>query len=646
VIILEKKKKLKIKIYAIIGFLIIAVNLSNRTDIGAPDDILKGEDTINDLKIPNQSSLWEVEYIHIDNNWSDAANDLDWVQGGDGSISDPYIIENVKINAQSTGTGILIENSIDYFIIRNCIIYNSGNSGYDAGIKLINVRNSQIINNNCSLNRYGIVLYWNCINNQVLKNILNNNTHSGMYIHRCDGNTVTGNTVEFNGVFGIWLWYSHGNTFEKNDANKNNLVGIFLQYSNSSDIIGNEVNENIIEHGIKLDNSNKNLLKNNTMNKNEGNGIYLTGTEGCHYNVIDGNVAIDNDNDGIKVWGSTNNFFMNNIVADSFYNGIFIASSRYNVFDGNFGMDNGHNAICLVDCNNSIVKNTFGKNNSHNGIYLRDSNEILISGNEFIENKFNGIFLDDTCLSNSLENNILYNNSGDGISIIDDSSNNNITGNIIKNNMLSGVTLQPLTSDNLFYENFFLQNGVQAVDDGLNNEWNSTSIGNYWDNWTTPDITPPFGIVDDPFPYIGGSAGSIDYFPIVDDTAPTVTINSPTDDDIFGLEAPNYNVTITDDFLFEMWYTMDGGLHNYTFTGFTGTIDQSAWDAMADGIITLTFYASDKAGNIRYKSIIIIKSVPGAKQNNFLIWILIGAGISSFALVTVIILILKKKRVK
>jgi len=44
-----------------------------------------------------------------------------------------------------------------------------------------------------------------------------------------------------------------------------------------------------------------------------------------------------------------------------------------------------------------------------------------------------------------------------------------------------------------------------------------------------------------------------------------------------------------------MWYTLDGGLHNYTFTE-NETIDQSAWDAMNDGIVTLKFYALDITG--------------------------------------------------
>ncbi|NPD89699.1 MAG: hypothetical protein HGN29_13390 [Asgard group archaeon] len=57
-------------------------------------------------------------------------------------------------------------------------------------------------------------------------------------------------------------------------------------------------------------------------------------------------------------------------------------------------------------------------------------------------------------------------------------------------------------------------------------------------------------------------------------------------------EFQNFDVTITEPNLDEMWYTLDSGLHNYTFEEIR-TIDQSAWDAASAGSITLTFYARD-----------------------------------------------------
>ena len=116
-------------------------------DIGAKNE---KEALFKEVK-PKTSGYWKVDYIHIDGNWTDAKNNLDWVQGGDGSLGDPYIIENVTIDCGGSDFGILIENSNDYFIIRNCTVYNSGDEWLNAGIKMDQVDNGQLINNNCSV---------------------------------------------------------------------------------------------------------------------------------------------------------------------------------------------------------------------------------------------------------------------------------------------------------------------------------------------------------------------------------------------------------------------------------------------------------------------------------------------------------------
>jgi len=165
------------------------------------------------------------------------------------------------------------------------------------------------------------------------------------------------------------------------------------------------------------------------------------------------------------------------------------------------------------------------------------------------------------------------------------------------------------STNNLIYRNFFLVNGRHAYDDGTNNDWNSTTIGNYWDNHAGPDLSPQDGIVDTPYIFIGGTVGSIDYLPIAINSAPVITINWPKPNELDGMGLLDYDISITDPYLFEMWYTLDGGLHNYTITEFTGYVDQSAWNLLNSGIYTVRFYASDKAGNIGYSEVQIEKDV-------------------------------------
>ncbi|NVM34617.1 MAG: hypothetical protein HWN81_03415 [Candidatus Lokiarchaeota archaeon] len=84
---------------------------------------------------------------------------------------------------------------------------------------------------------------------------------------------------------------------------------------------------------------------------------------------------------------------------------------------------------------------------------------------------------------------------------------------------------------------------------------------------------------------------------IKDFEAPTINIYSPTAGEVFGNSTPSFSVRITDDYLDAMWYTLDGGLHNYTFTT-NGTFEQAAWNDLDDGIVILGFYASDDLGHI------------------------------------------------
>ena len=177
------------------------------------------------MGIPKQSAGYSESFIHVDGNWTDTANDNDWCYG-QGTWQEPYVIENVPIDASSspTGSGIFINNSKnEFFIIRNCTVYNAGSGLYDGGIKLENTNNGTLTNNNCSLNnRYGIYLL-NCININIKTNnathnidygiklsnvnnsqLINNNcsntsVNDGIYLYdNCNNITVSGNTVNDN----------------------------------------------------------------------------------------------------------------------------------------------------------------------------------------------------------------------------------------------------------------------------------------------------------------------------------------------------------------------------------------------------------------------------------------------------------------
>ncbi|MFX1478204.1 MAG: OmpL47-type beta-barrel domain-containing protein [Promethearchaeota archaeon] len=101
------------------------------------------------------------------------------------------------------------------------------------------------------------------------------------------------------------------------------------------------------------------------------------------------------------------------------------------------------------------------------------------------------------------------------------------------------------------------------------------------------------------------------YFKIIgyDEYSPLIEINSPQESDIFENTAPNFNLKIYEPNLNETWYSLDNGATNITFSGTEGIINQTEWDELADGQITIIFYANDTFGNLGFVNISIVKDV-------------------------------------
>jgi hypothetical protein len=105
----------------------------------------------------------------------------------------------------------------------------------------------------------------------------------------------------------------------------------------------------------------------------------------------------------------------------------------------------------------------------------------------------------------------------------------------------------------------------------------------------------------------------IHFLPIVDNLAPEMTIILPTNNSVYNLDAPNFKVVINERSLHKMWYTLDGGLNNYTFST-NGTINQLAWDSLPYASVNLQFYAMDKTGKMGSAEVIIIKELQKTEE--------------------------------
>ncbi|MFX1374185.1 MAG: SBBP repeat-containing protein [Promethearchaeota archaeon] len=118
---------------------------------------------------------------------------------------------------------------------------------------------------------------------------------------------------------------------------------------------------------------------------------------------------------------------------------------------------------------------------------------------------------------------------------------------------------------------------------------------------------------------------------------PEITIHSPIENEKFGKNAPNFNISIIEEDLFSTWYTIEGVAGTFPCTSLVDNINQDAWDNVPNGEITITFFAQDRAGNIGSEDIIVIKSIPSEpKILGFNLFFLLGV-------LSVVVPILRKK---
>ncbi len=328
---MKSNAKIKIVILIALGLVfalstIFTSNLNFNT--ANSNKITEYSDDINaineDLKISKISGR-----IHIKKNWTDAK--AAGICTGDGTYSAPYIIENLEIDGEKSGPCIWIENSIVYFIIKNCTAYNSGTGYmYQSGIRLNNVTNGQLINNNCSLDDQGILL-WDCSNITISGNTLNNNLVKGIYLYLSNNNIISGNTANNNDVDGIQISLSYNNIISGNTANNNYLNGINLYID-----------------------SYNNTVSGNTANNNNDHGILLLQV---YKNIISGNTANNNDKNGMHLYWSNNNTISGNTANYNQY-GIYLERSNYTMVSGNQFSGNDK---CWVELN--CKDNVFEDNN-------------------------------------------------------------------------------------------------------------------------------------------------------------------------------------------------------------------------------------------------------------------------------------------
>ena len=252
---------------------------------------------------PDNFPIWDDGFdgskIHIDDtgvnsfDWAWASEMTSWCTG-EGTLSNPYVIKDIAIDAGAVGSPIFIESSNVYFIIENCNLTNSQATGNDAGIKFEDVYNAKIIDNNISDNYAGVKLI-RSDNNTISSNDISDNTGQGIVLQQSEENLIEGNTANNSLYYGLLITsLSHNNTVEGNIFGNNKGAsgygsGIRIDDSNDNEISSNQLNDN--DQGIKIvDNSDDNEVFDNTIHNNEKYGILIIkDTRLCVDNIVYGN---------------------------------------------------------------------------------------------------------------------------------------------------------------------------------------------------------------------------------------------------------------------------------------------------------------------------------------------------------------------
>jgi len=539
---------------------------------------------------------------------------------------DNSLIEYINTSRGSCGIAL-------HYCEGNVIRYVNSSYNSDRGIYLYDSVGNIIVYNNVHNNghgtnyniRGGIALLGSSLTN-ISYNFANYNS-IGIYMQNGANNTLHNNTANYNTECGVEL--GGGLNFRMYfNRMKGCGINAWGEYVSTYTIhISNEVNEKPVYYYKGINN----LLPTDFINAGQlilvqCNNSLVSGLDvshgscgislfNCHDNEISYNNASYNTLYGFSLdWLSYNNNISENEFIDNLDRGIQI-NGHNNLISGNIvkwdklNLDSYAGIIVHGD-SNDITANEISRNNRYGLSVMGDNNDFsenIISKNNMWGISFNG----DN--SKFIKNNI-SNNGETGIRIYY-SNNNTFAGNLIENNTFYGINiLDDNCEDNSFVSNLFIQNGIQASDNSTPdaNFWDNGTIGNYWDDYLGVDADDD-GIGDTPYT-ITGTAGSQDNFPIWDDGGPvdvlppTINILEPNPNQLFETTAPDFVVEISDENLHEMWYTIDNGITNYTFTS-NGSISQPVWDLKLNGTVTIIFYANDTFDQISVEEITVRKDI-------------------------------------
>jgi parallel beta-helix repeat protein len=588
-------------------------------------DTSVGNQDIMNLVNGNLTSIYIDENYFKWFHWSYIRDKFDWCSGS-GTQIDPYVIENVILNGNNFGSCLTIKNSQIHFKIINNRFFNSSRSyyvGHVAGIFLQNTSNGIIVNNDCRGNYgYGIALLENCIHNQIERNLASGQGGICLYKY-CDENQIINNRVSSIQIY--------DNSINNNVSNNDCSGSLRLELRcHSNNIINNTVRAISIDNNCDSNHIVKNEIHDSTV------GIYLS--DECDSNFISENLIRDQDIGIYLYWYCDSNTISSNT--------FFCCDDRAGYLRDYCG-GNSFTSNAFIDNHDNIIESNCGINPKSNNIYEEDLFEnnngiyyakIVYPGKSYYLASHNydwfkiNLKAGETLrvgLSRASLTMQLYDPSHNLL----DPGSTNIIHNVTESGfyfirvsysdpsyILSFSTydgMAPIISvktpvDHYYYNNTVPKFNVFIQDLNLDSMYYSLNGSkNYFFTTNT---------TFDALEWISLSEGEIEIVFFANDTLgflnkqriivfkdlnpPELKICSPISNQEFGLIPPSFIVQISDRYIDQSWYTINGSSTKIYFTK-NESFNLIEWGKLNNGSFSITFYVNDSIGNLNSETILL-----------------------------------------
>ncbi len=88
---------------------------------------------------------------------------------------------------------------------------------------------------------------------------------------------------------------------------------------------------------------------------------------------------------------------------------------------------------------------------------------------------------------------------------------------------------------------------------------------------------------------------------------PNISISFPKNMEIFSYDAPFFNISYSDPDIDYSWYTLNNSSNKYYIQNNHERINQTAWNLLDEGIISISFYANDSLGQTGVRKVFVVK---------------------------------------